>query len=183
MHIKYYLIVFNTVRLYFRTYNSSFDVILIERMPYLCLDGLVHRFGSPPTVAVISFLVPTWLQDGAGNPYNPSYMTNFVVAQTDHKTFWERMMSVYFYLKIAYTWLYWVIPLHDDTIRKYLGADFPSVAESDRNFSLVLYHGDWSVGYPQPLLPYIVGLRGIHIEKSSRPLPEVCFPFLTWSNF
>lgn len=144
-------------------------------MAFTCLDGLVHRFGSPPTIVFTSFLPPTWVQDAVGNPYNPTYTTSLIVSYTDKKSFWQRMMSTYFYLKIAYVWLYTAIPSQDKMFRKYFGPAPPSIFESDRNFSLVLYHGDWTVGYPQPHLPYVVGLRGIHIQRTPNALPTVIF--------
>jgi hypothetical protein len=65
------------------------------------------------------------------------------------------------------------MPLSEVMMRYYFGRDGPSVWEAEKNISLVMVNNHWSQSYPLPLLPSIIQLGNLHIQKEPKPLPEV----------
>ncbi|XP_046994326.1 UDP-glycosyltransferase UGT5-like [Schistocerca americana] len=158
--------------------QPSFDVVILEQLVYYCYYGLIHQLGSPPTIGYVSLAAPTPVLASYGNPNNPAYCPDLLVGYTDHMSFWERLYNAYFMARIFYIWNYVTMPSQNELIRKYFGPDHPPVKEIDRNFSLLIVNNHFSVNYPRPLLPNIIEVTGLHLEKQRKPLPRDIQDFL-----
>ncbi|XP_049952313.1 UDP-glycosyltransferase UGT5-like isoform X1 [Schistocerca serialis cubense] len=156
----------------------SFDVVIVERLMYQCYYGLVHKVGSPPLIGFVSLTAPSPLHVMQGNPNNPAYCPDMSLPYNDHMSFWERMYNAYIMGLFLHLWNYVIMPDQERIMRKYFGPDAPSVYEMERNCSLLLINNHYSMNYPRPLLPNIVELTGLHLEKQRRPLPKDIQKFL-----
>ncbi|XP_049808773.1 UDP-glycosyltransferase UGT5-like [Schistocerca nitens] len=158
--------------------QQSFDVIIIEKLMYYCYYGLIHLLGYPPTIGFVSLGAPAAVLDSFGNPNNPAYSPDILLGYTDHMSFWQRLYNAYLIARCTYIMNYEVIPSQNELVRKYFGAGIPHIYEMDRNFSLLLANNHFSVNYPRPLLPNIIELTGLHLEKERKPLPRDIQNFL-----
>ncbi|XP_047108291.1 UDP-glycosyltransferase UGT5-like [Schistocerca piceifrons] len=152
--------------------NHTFDLVIMELMPFQAFYGLVHKVGSPPLVGMItlSAFAPNYLS--LGNPMNPAYVPDVWVGYSDHMNFWQRLYNTYFYLVFYYTWYFDILPNQEAIRREYFGPDGPSVYDTNRNFSLFILNNHFATEYPRPHLPSVVEITGIHIEAQATPLPK-----------
>ncbi|XP_049861771.1 UDP-glucuronosyltransferase 1A5-like [Schistocerca gregaria] len=131
------------------------------------------RLGSPPTIGYVYLGSPAPVLPYYGNPNNPAYCYDFMVGYTDHMSFWERLYNTYVMARISYTWNYVTMPSQNELIRRYFGPDHPPMQEIDTNFSLLTVNNHFSVNYPRPLLPNVIEVTGLHLEKQRKPLPQL----------
>ncbi|XP_049862078.1 UDP-glucosyltransferase 2-like isoform X2 [Schistocerca gregaria] len=158
--------------------QPSFDVVILERLLYYCYYGLIHQLGSPPTIGFVSLGAPAPVLTSYGNPNNPAYCPDTLVGYTNHMSFWERLYNAYAMARIFCTWNYVTMPSQSELIRKYFGPDHPPMQAIDRNFSLLIVNNHFSVNYPRPLLPNVIEVTGLHLEKQRKPLPRDIQDFL-----
>ncbi|XP_049809361.1 UDP-glycosyltransferase UGT5-like [Schistocerca nitens] len=158
--------------------QPSFDVVILESLMFQCYYGLIHRTGSPPMIGFVSVGAPAPVLSSFGNPNNPAYSPDFMVGYTDHMSFWERLYSTYVTARFQYIWNSRVVPMQEKIQTKYFGPGHPPVYETERNFSLLLVNNHFSMNYPRPLLPNIIELTGLHLEKQRKPLPLAVQSFL-----
>ncbi|XP_049956948.1 UDP-glycosyltransferase UGT5-like [Schistocerca serialis cubense] len=151
--------------------QPSFDVVILERLVYQCYYGLIHQLGSPPMIGFVSLSAPSPVLSSFGNPNNPAYSPDFMVGHTDHMSFWERLYNAYIIIRLHYAWNCQILPTQEKMQTKYFGPGHPSVHETERNFSLLIVNNHFSMNYPRPLLPNIIELTGLHLEKQRKPLP------------
>lgn len=156
---------------FLRSKATRFDLVLVERVAGSCLDGVVHLSGSPPVVALHSFLSPQWVGDAVGNPHNPAFAPDALLPFDDARSFSQRLLAAVAYLKMAFTWGRRVLPVQETVLREHFGASPPPLSSSDAALSLVLQHSHWSVGSAVPQLPVVLDLRGLHVLKAPAPLP------------
>uniref|UniRef100_A0A1B6DQ16 UDP-glucuronosyltransferase n=1 Tax=Clastoptera arizonana TaxID=38151 RepID=A0A1B6DQ16_9HEMI len=149
-------------------YNETYDVVISETMvagPFLALGHITNA----PTVSIstLSF----WNLHGypMGNPTIPTYMPNVLLPYSDHMNFIERIKNLYVsnYLIFLYNWK--LLPLHEFYLRKYFGAEIPSVREMESRQSLQLICTSEILSYPVPKVPGIVHVGALHIE-TPKPL-------------
>ncbi|XP_046994613.1 UDP-glycosyltransferase UGT5-like isoform X1 [Schistocerca americana] len=158
--------------------QPSFDVIILEKLIYYCYYGLIHQLGSPPAIGFVSLGAPAPVLSSLGNPNNPAYSPDLMLEYTDRMSFWQRLYNAYVIALFSYNWNYEVMPKQNELLRRYFGPDLPPTYEMDRNFSLLLVNNHFSVNYPRPLLPNVVELTGLHLEKQRKPLPQDIQDFL-----
>ncbi|XP_047113034.1 UDP-glycosyltransferase UGT5-like [Schistocerca piceifrons] len=158
--------------------RPSFDVIILEHLMYQCYYGLVYELGSPPLVGFVSLGIPSPVHTSYGNPNNPSYCPDLMLGYSDHMSFWERMYNTYIILRLNYLWRYVILKTQDEVMRTYFGAEPPSVLKTETNISLILVNNHFSMNYPRPMLPNVIELTGLHIEKQRKPLPKDIQSFL-----
>ncbi|XP_067000258.2 UDP-glucosyltransferase 2 [Anabrus simplex] len=158
--------------------DTRFDLVIIERLTYQSFLGLIHQWGSPPVVGVLSLGGTSISYNNMGNPFNPSYLPDIFSPYSDHMSFWERFYNAYVCMKMMYIWRSEVLPGQEALLRKYFGSAPPSVYETEHNDSLLLLNNHWSLSYPRPLLPNVVELTGLHVQTTTKPLPKDIKSFL-----
>jgi glucuronosyltransferase len=153
--------------------NQRFDLVITELFNTDCFLGLVHILKTPFIYFSSSVLMP-WANDRIGNPDNPSYIPNLFQSHSDKMGFLERLSNTVD--TILEKWI--IYPLLFDlpgrsTAEKHLGVPLPSLADIARRGSLVLVNSHFSLSKPRPLVPAVVEVGGIHIDRPPNKLPQV----------
>lgn len=158
--------------------GQKFDLVIMEKISYQCYYGVWHKVGAPVLVGFLSFGIGGQNHGTFGNIDNPSYMPNSMIDYSDHMTFWERLYNTYLKVRTDYIFFNGIIPEQEALLRHYFGPEPPPVYETEYNFSLLLSSNHWSAHYPTPLLPNMVELTGLHIQRERKPLPKDVQEFL-----
>ncbi|XP_049791726.1 UDP-glycosyltransferase UGT5-like [Schistocerca nitens] len=158
--------------------EHRFDLVIIERLPYQCYYGLIHKVGSPPMVGFLTLpaMVPAYY--AIGNPINPAYLPDVFIGYTDHMNFWQRLYNTYFVLRFLVFWQTTVLPTQEAIMRQHFGAEPPSVYEVERNYSLLLLAVHSSGHYPRPNVPNVIEVTGLHVQETTKPPPQDIKKFL-----
>ncbi|XP_049809433.1 UDP-glucosyltransferase 2-like [Schistocerca nitens] len=158
--------------------KDKFDLVVLETLFFWCYFGFIHELGSPPVVGFLSVGMTPTLNSLIGNPYNPSYIPDSHSVLTSHMSFWDRMRNSYDVLNLLSHFYNHVLPAHSRLIEKHYGKHVPDLEEMISNISLVIAANHFSIDYPQPLLPNVVQVTGMHIVQERKPLPKEIQDFL-----
>lgn len=153
--------------------DQQFDLIITEAFATEAVLGFAHKFKAP-VVQVVSFVGTPWISDLVGNPSPYSYVPDPMQNFSDRMNLWQRILNT---LGITYQKLSRYIrhlPKQQAILEKYFSdyAPLPSISELGFSTSLILVNGHFSISYPQPLMPNIVPVGGMHV-KPAKKLPEV----------
>lgn len=114
------------------------------------------------------------IHDAIGNPSHPFLAPDILMSYTGtaDAPFLQRLDSLFY--QIWYRPLhYWkFIPKMDKIIRKYFGAEFPSIQDILPQISMVLVTVNPIMDTVRPNLPTVVNIEMLHIDKP-KPLPKV----------
>ena len=153
--------------------NERFDLVITELFITDCLLGLIHILRTPFIYFSSSVLMP-WANDRFGNPDNPSYIPKVFQPYSDKMDFLERLLNAV--STIVDKWI--VYPLLIDLPRrhtgeKHLGIEIPPLADIAKRGNLILVNSHFSLTKARPLVPAVVEVGGIHIDKPAKKLPQV----------
>lgn len=65
------------------------------------------------------------------------------------------------------------MPRQEAIAKKYFGDKISSLADAERNISLIFVNQQNPIIFSRPNVPKIIEIGGFHISKHSQPLPEV----------
>jgi glucuronosyltransferase len=153
--------------------NEKFDLVITELFNTDCFMGLIHILRTPFIYFSSSVLMP-WANDRFGNPDNPSYIPNLFHPHNDKMDFLERLLNA-----VGTAVDKWILyPLLFDrpgrnTAEKHLGRELPPLADIAKRGSLILVNSHFSLTKARPLVPSVIEVGGIHIDNSSKKLPQV----------
>jgi glucuronosyltransferase len=155
--------------------NQKFDLIITELFNIDCFLGLIHVLNAPFIYISSSVLMP-WANDRFGNPDNPSHIPNLFQSHSDKMVFLERLSNTVD--TFVDKWI--VYPLLFDLpgrsiASKHLGLSLPPLADIARLGSLILVNSHFSLSKPRPLVPAVVEVAGIHIDRSPNKLSQVVY--------
>ncbi|KAF2344124.1 UDP-glucuronosyl/UDP-glucosyltransferase [Trinorchestia longiramus] len=141
------------------------DLIMLPAFMNECGLALVQKFKVPFIYVTTSGLTP-WTADIMGNPENPAFVPNQYLPYTDDMNLWQRVMNsvVRFVSPIARKHL--VLNRFEKVTQKFLNDESFSLAEVERNASLVLVNSHHSLGFPRPMAPNVVEVGGMHCRPS-----------------
>lgn len=159
--------------------KETFDLVIVEVTLVECVFGFVERFGNPPVLGVTAYGLPPWAQQVVGNPINPSYMNTYLLPFADRMNFPQRAANAFFHLYTTFYRDLVHIPQHDRIAREFFGEGATSVADAERRVSMVLANHHFSFDYPQPYVPALVPIGGMH-TKDPEPLPQVSPTNSSW---
>jgi glucuronosyltransferase len=153
--------------------NERFDLVITELFITECVLGLIHTLRTSFIYFSSCALMP-WANDRFGNPDNPSYIPNVFLPYSDKMDFLERLLNVV--RTIVDKWI--VYPLLIDlpgrhTAEKHLGMQLPPLVDFAKRGSLILVNSHFSLNKARPLVPAVVEVGGIHIDKPAKKLPQV----------
>ncbi|XP_049772895.1 UDP-glucosyltransferase 2-like [Schistocerca cancellata] len=158
--------------------GQQFDLFVLEASMFQAYFGLYHVVGSPPLVGFVSLgMLPSGFA-AMGNPDIPSFSPSLAADFPDHMNFIQRLANTLGNVIYGYLFEDRVLAPQEQILRKYFGDAPPPVAETERNYSLMLVNNHFSVNYPRPYLPTIIELTGLHIQKERKPLPKEVREFL-----
>lgn len=155
--------------------NQKFDLIITELFNTDCFLGLIHVLNAPFIYFSSSVLMP-WANDRIGNPDNPSYIPNLFQSYSDKMAFHERLLNTVD--TFVDKWI--VYPLFYDLpgrliASKHLRVTLPSLSDIAARGSLILVNSHFSLNKPRPLVPGVVEVAGIHIDRPPNKLSQVVY--------
>ncbi|XP_067010963.2 UDP-glycosyltransferase UGT5 [Anabrus simplex] len=157
--------------------DLHYDVIIFESFFSECFFGVVHKMNAP-VILISANTVTLWLGDPAGNPHTTSYIPDSIAAHRTDMTFKERLInSLNAVLYVGLRELV-ILPRQDAAMRRVLDdPTIPSVADIERNTSLMLLNTHFSMTFPRPFTPNTIDVGGMHI-KPPQKLPKELKKFL-----
>ncbi|XP_063221122.1 UDP-glycosyltransferase UGT5-like [Bacillus rossius redtenbacheri] len=155
------------------TANEKFDLVIIEDLYADAFAGFAHKFDAP-----LIYMSPItgypWTNDLIGNPSPDSYVPSIFSQYSDHMTFRERLFNtVINTFGRLFRQLYY-IPRQNSMMRQYFKGvpNLPHISEIiTQRTALVFTYAMPGVSYPQPLLPNLIQIGGMHL-KPVKPLPK-----------
>lgn len=160
--------------------KEKFNLVIVSSFINECTFGLIHRLDTP-FMFVTTFAPLPWTAAITGTPSPPSFVPLPFFNSNDKMNFLERVKNFAAQLgfktfsDIAYA------PEMEKVYRDYMGEDTPSIAEIEKNVSLILSNSHFTLNYPRPYLPDIVEVGGMHC-RPSQPLPKDLNEFLSGSG-
>ncbi|KAF4519363.1 UDP-glycosyltransferase-07b, partial [Ephemera danica] len=131
-----------------------------------------------PLVLISSLGGMHTLNYAMGNPSELAYVGNSMLPFTDHMTFLERfenvMLTVFWDLGIR--WIY--MPRQEALRKEFFGASNSSIWDLRYSASLALLNSHFSINYPRPLVPAVLEVGGMQVQRSTQPLPRDLQTFL-----
>ena len=153
--------------------NQSFDLVITELFDTDCFLGVVQQIDTPFIYFSSSILMP-WGNDRFGNPDNPSYIPNLFLHFSDKMNFLERLENTIDTLVDKYLIFPLLYERPDHALaEKYLQVPLPPLPEIAKRGSLLLVNSHFSLNRPRPLVPSVIEVGGIHIDKPPKKLPQV----------
>ncbi|KAG8238542.1 UDP-glycosyltransferase [Ladona fulva] len=163
---------------------DSFDLILTETVLHDCMYVFMHHFGGGtriPVIGMTAFGIGPWVDIMTGARTMPSVFAFPALPYLSKMNFWERFYNT---IVTGSHWtgmLYYAYPKHQEIAEKAYGKAIPSIPEIGSNISLVLVNNHYVINGPQPQLPGIVEVGGMHC-KPSKPLPKDIDTFINGSQ-
>ncbi|KAJ4431916.1 hypothetical protein ANN_20522 [Periplaneta americana] len=152
--------------------NDQFDLIIVEAAFAECFYGFIHKFGSPPVVAISPFGLTPWMDAALGAPDNPSYMPVSILPDITSMTFTQKIYNTFIHYYYLYGYLYKHMPNMEAMAKEFFKQDLPSFVDIQRNFSLFLANTVFGLEDARPLTPNIIPIGGMHVKEKPDPLPK-----------
>ncbi|KAJ3663945.1 hypothetical protein Zmor_008158 [Zophobas morio] len=150
----------------------KFDLIIIDATMGSCFYPLIHRFNYPATIAVTTLLLQTTIAYNFGYNLQPAYVPWYGLPYTTDMSLTQRWWNyLVTYMETAVKNLYHN-KLDNESAKKVFGHDIPSVEKLERHISLLLANTDPVLDNPQGLVPNIIPVGGLHLEKKAKELPQ-----------
>lgn len=150
----------------------SYDVVFLPIFQTECVYYFAKRFKSP-IVAFHSTVMVSWAADRFGLPMNTAIVPNHFLPFGKRMTFLERVVNalvtwghILYYYRVKF-------PIDEKIIWENFGEE-DAAGHNDviYNTSLFMINTHFSVNLPRVLLPNVVEVGGLHIDKATK-LPEV----------
>ncbi|XP_026479529.1 UDP-glucuronosyltransferase 2B15-like [Ctenocephalides felis] len=164
--------------------RDSFDLVIHDYTCGQCLLGFVNYFNNPPLISITPLSTPTYTLFVSGNTHFPSYMVHPSSKYDGPMTFVQRAVNLFLH---AAEWMYrtFVFMRHENLrAREFFGEYIVKNLESiEQNTSVVFTNSDPNLDMSHPLMPNIIPLAGLHIQKPSiKNIPEKILKFLNESS-
>ncbi|XP_059480751.1 UDP-glycosyltransferase UGT5-like isoform X2 [Neocloeon triangulifer] len=146
--------------------NEKFDLLLVSMFFNDCAYPFAW-LNKAPMISLAPTGVATHFELGMGNPEPTSYVPNVFLPFTDQMAHFINFIRFCFFF-----------PAVEEDIKEFFGPDAPSVMEMQKNTSLLIVNGHFSLNYPRPFVPAIIEAGGMQIQKDVKPLPKDLQEFL-----
>ncbi|XP_031847169.2 UDP-glucosyltransferase 2 [Nomia melanderi] len=156
--------------------NKTFDAVIIEQLWFQCYYALVKHYNSPVLIGFLSVGNLPYVMDSVGNPDDGQLNPDMAYPFTNKMSFTERIRNIVYTTWTRLYYKYRHLPRAQKVVDKWTpGA---SVADMDRNFSLVILGNNHVFGYPKPLLPNVIEVHSLQITEKREALPKDVQEFL-----
>ncbi|XP_072388404.1 UDP-glycosyltransferase UGT5-like [Diabrotica undecimpunctata] len=144
--------------------DNKFDVVLLEIFNTNCFMGVAKRFDAP-IIGLHSASWMPWMYQWFGIPYNPAYLPNHLLGNTDEMSFFGRVENTisHFYCNIMYRIN--IASRGNALSKKYTGIDLYEHGDLMKSFSLFLINSHFTLNLPIPLVPNAIEVGGIHMDS------------------
>lgn len=157
--------------------DIKFDIVFLQLLPSECIYQFAKQFECP-IIGVHSTSILTWTANRFGQTVNPSYIPNNFSPYSSKMNFWQRLDNtlITYMQKLYYRFI--VFPVDREVVTEHFSDEEASNLDTViYNTSIYLINTHFTVQAPQPLVPSIVEVGGIHIGQQ-KPLPKVDFNLL-----
>jgi glucuronosyltransferase len=152
--------------------KQKFDLVFVSSHMNECAYGMVHKLNTS-FIFVHPLSMEHYKSVFSGLRSPPSYVPVYKVPWShDRMGILQRSLNfmAYHYLNVLYDWIY--LPEMESVYRAFLGEDVPPARDIEKNASLVLMNGHFSLVGPRPKLPVLIDVGGIHC-RPGEALPKV----------
>ncbi|XP_037032183.1 UDP-glucosyltransferase 2-like [Bradysia coprophila] len=158
--------------------NETFDLFVLGWSWNDYALGLSGHFKCPSVIISPNVNFYT-MRKLAGNPSSISTIPGITAGYATPMTFFQRLRNIGYYLT-EFAFLeginqLFVAPLYTEAFPP---SEYPTYDEVLRNISLILVSQHFSGRTPEPLLPNVIEVEGMHMKKGPSPLPEDIKAFL-----
>ncbi|KAI7815526.1 UDP-glucuronosyltransferase [Rhyzopertha dominica] len=149
--------------------NVSFDLVVAEFLSPL-VTAFAYKYNCP-FVGTASLELFTTVHEAVGNPVHPLLHPDLMSTFGEELTFLEKVEAVLYAAVIRLKHHYQHVPIYNGLVKKYLGDDVPSVAELERNASIVFTTTHPILHGARAYSPGVIEVGRMHIREKE-PLPE-----------
>lgn len=161
---------------------EKFDVVIYEIFVHDALLGLGHHFNAP-IVGFSPFGASLWTNDLVGTPTPLSYVPHPFLNFSNRMTFIQKMFNILLTIFNRIELELFLLKQQEIYDKRFVGANKPTLNQIRKNVSLVLLNQHFTTNYPQPYVPNMVEVGGIHINRNGpKPLPDDIRTFIDGSN-
>lgn len=158
--------------------ERQFDLLVMETFFHECFLAFSHKYRVPTVLACAFGGGYSFTNHVVGNPYPLSYLPEGGVAYTTGMGLLQKTHNALLALALAFYREFFFFPPLDRMVRDRFGdPGMPSLAELERNTSLLLLNNHFSFDYARPLVPNAVQVAGMHI-RPPKALPEELQQFM-----
>lgn len=152
--------------------DINFDVVICEIFVNEALIGFGQHFGAP-VIGLDTIGATMWTMEMVGAPAPLSYVPSRLLSMTDTMNFAQRIGNTL--LNGLDRFIYNQYLTHQEQIYQnvFPGISKPSLEKIRKNVSLVLVNQHYSTSFPQPLVPNMIEIGGLHIHMNmSKTIPS-----------
>ncbi|XP_045480633.1 UDP-glycosyltransferase UGT5-like [Harmonia axyridis] len=155
--------------------NQTFDLLLVEYL-YPSMYALKDVYNCP-MIGITSLGITPFGNEIIGNPKNPAIEPDITMEVSVSKTFKERFLSTVLDLTGRVLSRYVLMNKLDKHVAQYIDEDIRPMREIVQDFSLVIVNSNLAIRNSKPVVPNLIDIAGIHIQKP-KPLPKDLKHFL-----
>lgn len=146
--------------------NEHFDLVICEIFVNEAMLGLGQHFNAP-IIGLSTFGASMWSNDLVGTPSPLSYVPHPFLSFNNRMTFIQRVGNtlITFYQRIAYD--QFLLQQQDIYDKVFPGDNKPTLDQIRRNVALVLLNQHFTTNYPQPYVPNMIEVGGMHINREA----------------
>uniref|UniRef100_A0A7G3B596 Putative udp-glucoronosyl and udp-glucosyl transferase n=1 Tax=Lutzomyia longipalpis TaxID=7200 RepID=A0A7G3B596_LUTLO len=148
--------------------DFHFDLVIYDNMAYPLLLAFHHKFHNPPLITITAFNGISPTISLLGSSYYPSYIP-FFFGSGFKETFLGRVENFFICFFDYFYRNYVILP----KIHSIVNEDFPGLPhlnDLERQARLSMINYSPAVHDPEPMLPNVVPIAGMHMQKI-KPLP------------
>ncbi|KAJ8966898.1 hypothetical protein NQ314_003244 [Rhamnusium bicolor] len=160
--------------------DIKFDVAVIEWL-FPTMAGFAAKYKCS-LVGITSLGAPLVALDTVGNPSHPVTSPDHNLPVTRDMTFRERLISALYSVYVRFWYHVVVLPREDILIKKYLGKNLPYIGDIERNISILLLNRNPVFHRSMPLVPAIIELGTVNVNKTRQNLNSELRAFLDKSK-
>lgn len=113
-----------------------------------------------------------WTGYRYGNPENPAYMPNNFLPFSDEMTFIARLENTMLTVVQSIYYNIFEIRKNNELVGEYFGENAKTLESDVFKDSLLLVNTHFTLNLPKPLVPNIIEIGGINVDKN-KSLPKV----------
>ncbi|XP_037031394.1 UDP-glucosyltransferase 2-like [Bradysia coprophila] len=151
--------------------NEHFDLVIIGWLTNDYVLGLSGHFHCPSVIITpnVNFYP---IRQYSGNPSSMSTIPSVLMGVNPKMAFFDRVSNFFAYIVEFFVFefnFYWyAMPYYKEAFPP---DQYPTYDEVLKNVSLVLVSQHFSGHVPEALLPNVIEIEGLHVEKEPSPLP------------
>lgn len=156
--------------------SPRFDVVLTEAFSTDCFAAFAHAYNAP-LVSVRTCASSPQLNRHVANPQNPAYLVNHLLTYAGRgMSFVQRLVNTLATHFGAVGYHAFTDGPDTELVRRHFGLGTPPVPDIVRQrTALVLVNSHHSLTQSRPLVPNVIEVGGLHIERAVRNTTNVSF--------